>query len=81
MAKVEQNLRRMWTDAYRFFEKYHGQPPTEEVLEACSEEIRTLFTAHGEHPMMTELLFAAWGELDREWAEYVRKQEKANGAA
>ena len=67
MEKVEQPIRNIWTDAYRYYQLFHGTQPTEDTLERHFGMLKDLYEKHEGHPLATALLIAAWDQLDREW--------------
>ena len=63
MAALSSEDRSAFTDAYRFFEKYHDMPNTDEAWRACVDEIGEISVRHNESFLINELLVAMYGVI------------------
>lgn len=63
MAALSSEDRSAFTDAYRFFEKYHDMPNTDEAWRDCVSEVGEISLKHGESDLINGLLVALYGVI------------------
>ena len=66
MAKIPQQLRSIWTDAYNFYAQFHGEINTREDWEKCANTMVKISQAHNDHPLAKSILIAVYDQLNRE---------------
>lgn len=74
-AKLPEDIRSMYTDAYRLHETFCGMGNTAEEWAACARSTGETCSRHGNHPLMMDLLLAVYMHLERE-----RKAAVADGS-
>ena len=66
MAKLPQELRTMYTDAFAYHEKFHEMGNTPEEWEKAVQTAKDVAAHHNNHPLIIALLGAAFDWLDEE---------------
>ena len=65
-AKLPENIRSMYTDAYKLHETFCEMENTPEEWVKCSGMMSEVCVHHNNHPLMLSLAVAVFDELERE---------------
>jgi hypothetical protein len=65
-AKLPEDIRAMWADAYKLHEALQGMGNTREDWVKCCELMSGTTVRHGEHPLMVALAVAVFEQLERD---------------
>lgn len=72
MAKLPEEKRAVFTDAYRFYEEHWDKPDSVEEWEARAKELAELCNKHDCSPLAKNLILGAFGAMEDE-ARIVRE--------
>lgn len=72
MAKMSEEDRAAFTDAYRYFESHWDMPDTVEAWEQCASEIGPLTEKYADSILISQLLMACYDTIDKRRAEIRR---------
>ena len=62
---MPQELRDIWTDAYKLHARHEQMPSTVEAWTACAADAQIFCSKHGQHPLAVELAIAVYNYLDK----------------
>ena len=65
-AKLSEEIRSMYTDAYKLHETYAGMENNEDNWTKVCNTVSEISRHHGDHPLIIQLLIAVMGQLERE---------------
>lgn len=63
-SNLSQELRDIWTDAYRFHATFEGMSNSEEDWKKCAFTMGQLGAKHGSHPLCYKLFLAVYEYLE-----------------
>lgn len=66
MAKLPDDQRAVFTDAYQFYESHWDMPDTTEAWRDVAEQIGSISTKHGNTALVKRLLTACFDTIDDE---------------
>ena len=66
MGKLPEDRRNIFTDAYRFYEKYWDMPDTDTAYAECAAEMAEIGNRHGNTILAKELLIAIYTAIEQE---------------
>ena len=66
MAKMSETDRAAFTEAYRFFERFHDMPDTVESWTECADQIAEIVPRYESNALIRNLLMACYDTMDAE---------------
>lgn len=79
--KLTPEKRDMFTDAYRFYEKWNGMESTCENWNACAKEVVEIIDKHGGAWLIGDLMMALYQTIEREAKDAHNRSEEGRKTA
>ena len=74
VAKLSADERQAFTDAYRFYERYHNIPNTVEAWVACADEVNRIVSGYEDKNLIENLLSSIYIAIENRVRGEIKQQ-------